>query len=63
MKLFSYIVASYSGFAPNPFGSYCTLAVCKPRIRNSAKVGDWIVGITPKKLDNKLVYAMQVKKK
>ncbi|MGS1116516.1 Nmad2 family putative nucleotide modification protein [Castellaniella sp. UC4447_H14] len=33
-----------SGFAPNPFGSFCTLATCKASIRRSAKVGDWLVG-------------------
>lgn len=63
MRLFTYVVAVDSGFAPNPFGGYCTLAVCKPRIRNTAKIGDWIAGITPKRLGNKLLYAMQVKEK
>ncbi len=40
----SYIVRYDSGFAPNPFYGFCTLATCKPDIRKHAQVGDWIVG-------------------
>ena len=29
-KLYSYIVATDSGFSPNPFHGFCTLACCKP---------------------------------
>ena len=43
-SLFSYVVVSDDGFAPNPFFGYCTLATCKPRIRKRAQIGDWIVG-------------------
>jgi hypothetical protein len=43
-SLYSYVVAFDSGFAPNPFHGVCTLATCKPPIRKSAQVGDWIVG-------------------
>lgn len=45
MRLFSYVVARDFGFAPNPFGGVCTLATCKPDIRQRAMVGDWIAGI------------------
>jgi hypothetical protein len=44
MKLYSYVVARDYGFAPNPFFGICTLATCKPQIRKTAAVGDWIVG-------------------
>ncbi len=44
MRLFSYVVARDYGFAPNPFGDYCTLCTCKPEIRRLASVGDWILG-------------------
>lgn len=44
MRLFSYVVRFDSGFAPNPFYGYCTLATCKPPIRRTALVGDWIIG-------------------
>lgn len=43
-RLHSYVVRYDSGFAPNPFYGYATLATCKPDIRRSAKVGDWVVG-------------------
>ena len=61
-KLFSYTVARDYGFAPNPFYGFCTLATCKPRIRKSASVGDWIVGAGTKTKGRygHLVYAMCV---
>ena len=43
-RLHSYVVRYDSGFAPNPFYDYCTLATCKPDIRKSAMPGDWVVG-------------------
>ncbi len=60
MRIFSYIVTVDSGFAPNPFGKYCTLACCKPRIRATAQKDDWIVGLSRKRCGNKLIYAMKV---
>lgn len=64
-RLFSYVVRYDSGFAPNPFYGYCTLATCKPVIRQAAQVGDWIVGTgsADKKIrrENRLVHAMRIK--
>jgi hypothetical protein len=60
MKLFSYVVVHDSGFAPNPFWGYCTLADCKPTIRRTARAGDWIAGLSTKAQGNKLIYAMRV---
>jgi len=60
MKLYSYVVTHDTGFSPNPFWEYCTLADCKPAIRRTAKVGDWVVGLSPKRDGNRLIYAMQV---
>jgi len=60
MRLYTYVVRSDTGFAPNPFFGYCTLACCKPGIRRTARVGDWIVGLTPKALNSKIVYVMKV---
>ena len=48
--LFVYVIARDFGFAPNPFHGVCTLATCKPGIRRSAKVGDWILGVGGKGL-------------
>ena len=58
----SYVVARDYGFAPNPFFGFCTLATCKPKIRESAEVGDWVVGTGSKTAgrDGHIVYAMRV---
>lgn len=58
--LYSYTVASDSGFAPNPFHGYCTLACCKPDIRRRAEVEDYVVGLGPKWRGNNIVYAMRI---
>ena len=63
MTLYSYIVTYDTGFAPNPFFGYCTLVCCKPAIRRSASVGDWIIGLTPKAQGNRVVYFMRVDEK
>src|ERR1019366_9436697 len=55
-KLYSYVVDHDLGYAPNPFGGFCTLAKCKygtVKCRNGsyrrnivelAEEGDWIAG-------------------
>ncbi len=60
-----YVVVRDFGFAPNPFHGYCTLATCKPRIRNPAKVGDWVIGMgTPRlKAVGRCIYAMCITEK
>ena len=63
VQYYSYVVVRDFGFAPNPFYNCCTLATCKPRIRKSAKVGDWIFGITSKRIGNRLLYAMCINHK
>lgn len=62
MRLFSYVVARDYGFAPNPFYGFCSLATCKPRIRNTARAGDYVVGTGSKAhgAHGRLVYAMRV---
>lgn len=62
MELFSYVVARDYGFAPNPFGGCCTLATCKPDIRQRANVGDWVVGIAcaGDSREPRLIYVMRV---
>lgn len=63
-SLYSYVVRYDSGFAPNPFGGYCTLATCKPGIRKTAQLGDWLLGTGSSdrkvKRGGHVVYAMQV---
>lgn len=69
MRLFSYVLRFDDGAAPNPFWGYCTLTICKPRIRKIAKVGDWVVGWGSKNVwqngerhnfQNHFVYVMKV---
>jgi hypothetical protein len=64
-KVYIYVVDRDFGFAPNPFHGVCTLATCKPRIRNPAKVGDWVVGIGggSLKAPGKCVFGMKVTQK
>ncbi|WP_084182728.1 hypothetical protein [Nevskia soli] len=63
-RLYSYVVRYDSGFAPNPFYGFCTLATCKPPIRKGAEIGDWIVGTgsgdRTVRRAGYLVYAMRV---
>lgn len=66
MAFFSYKMTRDYGFAPNPFGGYCTLATCKPDIRKKANVGDWVIGNGSKKINlssNRIIYLMKVTEK
>lgn len=65
----AYKMTSDTGFAPNPFHGYLTLATCKPGIRLKTKVGEWICGFDSKELsgspvgEERLVYAMKIEEK
>lgn len=67
MNLFSYKLDHDFGIAPNPFGEYCTLAVCKSGIRSNKnlQVDDWIIGTGSAALKNinHLIYAMKLEEK
>jgi len=64
MTVYTYVITRDYGFAPNPFYGICTLATCKPGIRKSAKIGDWIFGLGSKTThENKIIFLMQVTKK
>lgn len=61
LRLYSYVVKSDAGHAPNPFWGYCTLAICTPNHMGiRAEKGDWIMGTTSASRGRKLVYAMQI---
>lgn len=53
------------GFAPNPFHGICSLATCKPNIRNTAQIGDWIFGVGGNRLQatGQCIFAMYVTRK
>lgn len=57
-----YVVDRDFGFAPNPFHGYCTLATCKPGIRQEAKVKDWVIGMGGSRLKatGRCIFAMRV---
>ena len=60
-RIYSYVVRTDSGLAPNPFWGFCTLAVCTPNHQAiKARKGDWIVGWTSGKRGYKLLFAMQL---
>jgi hypothetical protein len=68
MALYSYVLRFDTGDAPNPYGGVCTLTVCKPAIRRTAQVGDWIIGTGSRHspvgdIAGYLVYAMKVSHK
>lgn len=63
MKLYSYIVRRDFGFAPNPFFGVCTLATCKPKIREHCQDGDWVIGTgsAEEGRPGHLIYIMRVR--
>jgi Nucleotide modification associated domain 2 len=66
MKILTYVVFYDFGFAPNPYFGFCTLATCKPTVRGSANIGDWVMGVASKRFfpnERRLVYAMKVTEK
>jgi hypothetical protein len=60
MRVYVYKLVHDTGFAPNPFHGWCTLACCKPKIRSTASPGDWVVGVTPRSDGERLAYFMRV---
>jgi hypothetical protein len=61
MRLCSYVVRQDLGLAPNPFGGYCTLAVCTPNHMGvHLSRGDWLMGHAAADRGQGLIYAMQV---
>lgn len=61
-RAYLYVVDRDFGFAPNPFHGFCTLATCKPIIRRTAQVGDWIIGMGGSRLNatGRCIFAMRV---
>jgi len=64
--LYTYPITRDFGFAPNPFHGFCSLATCKPHIRNAATIGDWVMGIGGSPLGavrRKCIFLMKVTEK
>lgn len=73
-KIYLYRVVNDTGYAPNFADKVATLAACKPQIRKTAAIGDWIIGLASKNLykdgtthknlpRNNIVWCMQVTNK
>ena len=70
MKIYSYVLKTDDGSAPNPFGEVCTLSICKPAIRRTACIGDWVIGTGSRRVNlgdgkiidfaDSIVYAMKI---
>jgi hypothetical protein len=59
--VFAYKVIRDYGFAPNPFHNFCTLATCKPHIRDRANIGDLVIGAgSARRLGDRAIFAMRV---
>jgi hypothetical protein len=54
-RIFRYILQTDTGMAPCIDGGRLTLATCKPRIRSSAKPGDWVLGFYPRPFERGLL--------
>jgi hypothetical protein len=48
IRIFRYILKTDNGMAPCIDGELLSLATCKPKIRSSARPGDWVMGFYPK---------------
>jgi len=62
-KIYLYKMTTDNGGAPCPYRSVLTLAICKPKIRSTAEVNDWIVGFGGKVLDERLIFVAQIGEK
>jgi hypothetical protein len=59
--LFTYKISVDCGSAPNPDGGVCSLAICKPVIRRTAKCGDIVVGLETGDT-RRIIYCMEITK-
>lgn len=51
MRVHTYVIATDAGSAPNYDSPFVTLAVCKPRIRRKAHVGDLVMAFAGKQVN------------
>lgn len=64
-NVYMYVIDRDFGFAPNPFHGFCSLATCKPNIRNTSKIDDWVIGVGGSRLKakGKCIFAMKITNK
>jgi len=49
-RIYLYKLTTDNGGAPAVYRGRLSLAICKPRIRGKAEIGDWLVGVAGKGL-------------
>ncbi|MEF9996206.1 MAG: hypothetical protein RR784_06475 [Burkholderiaceae bacterium] len=60
--IFRYVLRYDNGTGPNTDGGWCSLAISKPVIRRTARIGDWLVALRSKRA-NEVIYAMRVEER
>jgi hypothetical protein len=61
MRVCFYVISHDTGFAPNPFGGFCTLAACTPNHQGLRLArGHWLVGNSTVVTGRRIVYAMRI---
>src|SRR6266481_3668348 len=51
MRVHTYVIATDAGSAPNYGPPFVTLAVCKPRIRRKAAIGDLVLAFAGRQVN------------
>ena len=61
-RIFVYKMTTDNGGAPCVHNGILSLAICKPKIRGTAKAGDWVIGVGGKRLGEGVIYVARVSK-
>ena len=65
--IYSYLLVTDNGSAPCVQQNILSLAICKPRIRKAAKVGDYIIAFSSKSMkisqNAKIIYIAKITNK
>jgi len=59
-RYFLYKMTDDNGGAPCVQNGFLSIAICKPRIRKAAKIGDWLIGVGGSRLENRFIYMAEV---
>jgi hypothetical protein len=59
-RIWRYVLASDNGMAPCIDDGILTLTCCKPGIRKSARLNEWVVGFFPKSSPGRIAWVGQV---
>ena len=59
-RIWRYVEATDSGYAPCVYRRMLSLCICKPFIRLGAEVGDWVIGFMRKRFGPRVIWAGRV---